>query len=145
MTDAERERIEELLMRAVDDLLDQAEREELEALLDRHPDYRAELDDFRRIKETTDAMTARIVADFEREPPREPPATRTLHTFAFLLLLSSTLVLLGFAAWGLFVEEEIPLLLKVAFAVGGIGTGLLFAHVLRIRMRGRDPYEEIDL
>ncbi len=141
-----REHYEALLMKAVDGVLSADERRELDAYLKDHPELAAELDDFNHIKETTDAMTARILQDARIEPPRPAAPARALIGGSFLLLLAATLLLLGFAGYHIAVDPEVPTLVKLAFALGAGGLAGLLAHVLRVRARaaGRDPYEEID-
>jgi len=141
----DRTRTEELVMRAVDGVLREEERAELERCLERFPEYRDELDDFRDIKETTDAMTARILADFEREPLRPPRADQALVSFGLLALLVGLLVLLVCGGWLFFSASDVPLWLKVSYGCGGGGSLLLLLYFIRLRLRGRDPYEEIDL
>jgi anti-sigma factor RsiW len=140
------ERYEELLMKAVDGLLSPSERRELD---DHHPDCpscAAELADFTEIKETTDAMTARILSDVTIEAFRPSPQARSVLSLGFMLLLAGGLLLLGYAAYALFVDVEVPLPVKVGAGAMGAGTLVLAAYVARVRARalGRDPYEKID-
>ena len=144
---AEHERYEALLNKAVDGLLSASERRELSAHLDGCEACAAELEDFRRIKETTDAMTQRIVRDVEIEPPRETPPARWLLGTSFLVMLFGALLLIGFAAYALFVDPTVPMVVKVGSAAMGAGALGLLAYVLRVRARAagrRDPYDEID-
>ena len=55
-------------------------------------------------------------------------------------------MLLGYAAYALFVDAAVPLPVKLGAGAMGAGTLVLAAYVARIRARamGRDPYEEID-
>ncbi len=141
-----REHYEALLMKAVDGVLSASERQELDAYLTEHPELTAELDDFTHIKETTDAMTARILRDAQIEPPRPTASTRTLISGSFLLLLTAVLLLLGWAGYHIAMDADLPPLVKVAFGLGAVGAVGLLGYVLCVRVRasGRDPYEEID-
>lgn len=143
---AQHERYEQLLMKAVDGLLTPSERRELDEHLAGCPRCRAELDDFAAIKETTDAMTERILRDAAIEPYRPAPTARWVLSLGFLLLLAGGLVLLGYAGYVLFSDLTVPLPVKLGAGAAGLGTLLLAGYVLRIRARsrGRDPYAEID-
>lgn len=140
------ERYEALLMKAVDGLLTPSERTELDAHLASCPDCAAELCDFMAIKETTDAMTERILADADLEPFRPSAPARTVLSIGFLALLAGGFLLLSYAAYALFVDATVPLVVKVGTGALGAGILVLAAYVLRVRIRslGRDPYEEID-
>ncbi|MBW2528320.1 MAG: zf-HC2 domain-containing protein [Deltaproteobacteria bacterium] len=140
------QRYEELLMKAVDGLLAPAERRELDEHLEQCPDCAAELSDFTAIKETTDAMTERILADASIEPIRPSASAGAVLSLGFVLLLLGGLLLTGYAAFALFVDPAVPLTVKLGTGAMGLGTLVLAAYVLRVRLRarGRDPYEEID-
>jgi anti-sigma factor RsiW len=137
---------EALLMKSVDGLLSPDEKAELDAHLASHPELAAELDDFNQIKETTDAMTTRILQDADIEPPRASASTKAVLTTSFLLMLAGSLLLLGFAGYEFAIDSSVPPLVKWGAALAGAGLLVAFAYTLRIRMRaiGRDPYEEID-
>jgi len=141
------ERFEILLVKATDGQLSADERRELDAHLEGCGRCRDELRDFRLIKEATDAMTSRILADAAIEPPREPPRTRGLLGLGFVLLLAGALLLLGFAGYMLFAVSQLPLPIKIALGALAAGSALLLGYALRVRLRarGRDPYREVDL
>lgn len=146
MTDRSHERFEHLLVRATDGLLEPDELAQLERHLEQCERCRDELHDFRRIKEATDAMTARILADASIEPVRPGAATRGVLSLGFLLLAAGALVLVGFAAYLFFFVSPPPLWVRLGVALGALGGLLLLGHVLRVRLRAlkRDPYREVD-
>jgi anti-sigma factor RsiW len=146
-SDHDHERYEILLVKAVDRVITADEQLELDAHLEECQSCRAELDDFVRIKETTDAMAARITNDAIIEPPREPAGVKAALGLGFFLLLAGALLLLGFAGYALFTDATVPLIVKVGAGGLGLGTLVLLAYVLRVRARARrrDPYKEIDL
>jgi len=144
---SDHERYEILLVKATDGVLSTEERGELDEHLAGCADCRAELADFNLIKETTDAMTARILADATIEPPREPGSARRILGLGFVLLLCGALLLLGFAGYTLFTDARVPLIVKVGAGALGLGVLVLSAYVAALRRRAarRDPYKEIDL
>ncbi len=137
---------EGLLMKAVDGLLSDDERRELDEHLASCESCAAELADFRDIQQTTDAMTERILADAQIEPPRLTAPARGAVKLSFALLLAGLLILLGFAGYQMALDSAVPPLIKVAVALVTAGLLGLLGYALRVRARalGRDPYEEID-
>ena len=146
MAEHPREYYEALMMKAVDGLLNDAERRELEAFIAENPEKRSELADFQLISETTDTMRQRILADAAIEPPRESRGVRGLLLVGFLLLLVGVLSLYGHAAFAFASDSSIPVFVKVGAGVAMAGALILFAYALRVRLRGlkHDPYQEID-
>jgi len=138
---------ETLLMKAVDDRLTPADRALLAGHLDRCARCREELADFRRIKGRTDALRERIMRDAMIIPPREGRGRRRLVLVATGLLAAGLLSLLGVAAHEFFTDGEVPLIVKVSVSLLAGGTALLAGLAVgqRLRGRGRDPYQEIDL
>lgn len=135
-----------LLVKATDGCLTPRERQALDEHLATCAECRAELADFRRVKEVTDAMTTRILADAAIEPPRESAATKVWLGLSLGLVGLGVGVLLGFGAWELWADPEVPLILKVALGACALGLGGVGAYLLTVRFAGRsrDPYEEID-
>ena len=144
MTTKDRAYFEGLAMKVVDQVATDDERRELDAYLADHPELREELTDFLEIKETTDAMTQRILATAELNPPPLSGADRRLTTLAFGLLLTSALTLLGFSGWLFLADPEVPAWIKFATLVAAIAVTILFGRHLRSRLAGEDPYEVID-
>jgi anti-sigma factor RsiW len=144
---SDHERYEILLVKATDGQLDAEERRTLDEHLTGCAACRAELEDFNLIKETTDAMTERILADATIEPPREPGTARGILGLGFVLLLCGALLLLGFAGYTLFSDARVPLIVKAGTGALGLGVLVLSAYVAALRRRAarRDPYKEIDL
>ncbi|MFP6685119.1 MAG: hypothetical protein VB934_10410 [Polyangiaceae bacterium] len=140
------ERYESLAVKAVDGQLSAEERAELDALLAQSSERAAELEDFLSIKETTDAMTQRILTTARIEPPRVGRGARWIQRSSFLALLFGALLLCGYGAYHLFVDPELPPVVKLATLVGMSGLFALFSYALTVRLRaaGKDPYQEID-
>ena len=138
------ERAEILMMRVVDGFATDAERRELDELLESRPELREELEDFEAIKGVTDGLSERIRLDAMLEPPRPSPATQTWQRGSWALILVAVLGLVAFAAWSMMRDATLPLTVKVLVTMGAAGAGALFVQALRGRGRGRDPYEEID-
>lgn len=144
---SDHKRYETLLMKAVDGVISEAEREELEGHMVSCSSCREELDDFSELKATTDAMTARILAHAHIEPPRPGPATRAALSIAWLAMLSGLLLMLAFAGWAFARDPTVPDLIKIGAGLCGLGGAILLGYTLMLRFRargGRDPYQEID-
>jgi len=140
------ERYEALLVKATDGLLTDDERSELDVHLESCRECAEELADFHVIKETTDAMTSRILAHATIEPPRLRGAPRAWVIVCWLLMLTGMLLFIGRSGYELVRDETVPLTIKVGIGLLAGGALGLLAYVLRVRARavGRDPYVEID-
>ena len=91
-------------------------------------------------------MTQRILMTARIEPPRVGRGARWIQRSSFLALLFSALLLCGYGAFHLFVDPELPPVVKLATLVGMSGLFALFSYALTVRLRasGKDPYQEID-
>lgn len=139
--------LEMLMMLAVDGELDETTGARLERLLERYPERRAELEDHITIKQETDVLRQRILADAQIEPPRESHGARNTIGLATSLVVAGAATLIGFGLYELFTDPEAPLAVQIGVGLGAFGLLTLLVHVVRLRWRrvGRDPYSEIDL
>lgn len=135
-----------LLMKAVDGVLDTDERTRFDAHLVGCERCRDEFDDFSAIKEGTDLLRARILADARIESPRPSPTQQRLFGLGTLMCVIGALILLGFSVFTFFADVGVPLPLKLGLGLVGLGGLILFLLVARTRLRaiGSDPYSEID-
>lgn len=132
-----------LLTRAVDGLLSEAEAKRLEQLLAARPELAAELADHRAIKATTDAMTARILADAELA---EPPPARVALRLATASVIAGATMLAAVASYLALTDASVPLALRIAIAaiIVGLLTTLAILLLRRLKTHRRDPYRQID-
>lgn len=137
---------EALMMKAVDGFLDRAEAEELDRWLAANPDRAAELEEMTSIKEVTDQMRQRLMADARIEPFREDGGARAMSWLLFTLIFAGLALLCGFGVVQMLSNAEVPGAVRWGAGLATAGTLGLFARVLwtRIRSMGSDPYEEID-
>jgi len=140
------ERYEILLVKVVDGLATDDEQRALDDHLATCQECREELADFTAIKETTDAMTQRILQDARLEPPREEGTRRIFLGLCFALIIGGLLLLAGFGGFQIFTDPTVPMLIRLGLGAAGIGALGLLAYLLKNRLlaRGGDPYEEID-
>ena len=138
---------EALLMKKVDGLLSEEESVLFEHHLSTCEQCQEEFEDFKDVKEVTDMMAERILADAAIEPFRESRQTRTFLGLGMLLFFVGAMVLIGYGAYVFWADPEVPFVIKTGFGLLSVGAVVLFAYVLRVRLRGRsrDPYREIDL
>ena len=140
------ERYEILLVKVVDGLATDDEQRALDDHLATCQECREELADFTAIKETTDAMTERIMQDAIIEPPRESAPARAWIIICSLLVIGGLGLLYGFGALQLLADPSVPLPVKIGTGAAALGVVGLLIYLLRVKLRGagKDPYREID-
>lgn len=140
------ESIQALWVKATDGLLTSQEQVRLDEFLKTQPELRKELEMDMSIKASTDALTQRILAGAQIEPPRPGAATQAMFGLGFVGIFAGLCLLLGFGVHALMTDPEVPIWVQLGVALSGTGTAILFVHALRVRARamGRDPYEEVD-
>lgn len=145
MTDRAHEVFEGLMMKAVDRVITDAEQQTLNTHLLSCEECQHELLDYQQIKETTDHMTQRILSDARREPFRLTTPSRAWLSISYALLFFGALSLLSFVGWQLWMDSELPPLVKVGVTTLALGGLFLFLYALRVRTKGHDPYTKVDL
>jgi ferric-dicitrate binding protein FerR (iron transport regulator) len=144
------DRARELLMRALDDELDAAEREELELLVFEDQELREEWERLARLKEVTANMAM-------RKPPEEmwtgywnSVYSRFERGLAWILVSIGAIVLGSYGAWygvrDLMADADLPMLVKWSILALIVGLVILLVSVIRHRIfvSGSDPYKEIE-
>lgn len=145
----DRDRVNRLMMAALDGEITPDERRELDGMLARHPELRREFESMSRVKEVTGAMTY-------REPPEETwdrywtsVYNRIERGIGWILVSVGSVVLLAYGAWkwleAVWGAAGLPPVVK--FAIMAVATGLLVLAVSVIREKlftyRDDPYKEI--
>lgn len=145
----ERERIEKLMMAALDGELDASGRAELERALAEDAELRAEWERLGRVTEVTRAM--RYV-----EPPNEvwdafwaSAYNRVERGLGWILVLAGATVLAGWGAWALvdalLAAHDVAWPIRLAIVAVVLGGLVLLVSVAREKLfaHRRDPYREI--
>ena len=146
----DRERVNRLMMAALDGEISPDERSELEGILERNPEIRREWEMMSRVKEVTGAMT------YDR-PPEEvwdrywtSVYNRMERGVGWVFVSLGTVVLLAYGAWKWFEtlwgEAGLPWFVKVAIMAVAVGFLVLAVSVIREKLFAyrRDPYKEIE-
>jgi len=145
----DRERVQRLMMAALDDEISPEEQRELDGALERDAAAREEWEKMKRVKEVTGSMTF-------REPPAEvwdgywvSVYNRAERGVAWVLVSVGAIVLLVYGAWkwleALWADAGVPGFVKVAIMAVATGLIVLAVSVLREKLftYRRDPYKEI--
>lgn len=146
MTERTTEALEALCVKAVDGVLTNEERAELERHLEADPELRAALEQDMDIKALTDGLAHRMRADAYIEPPRPSPTARGVLGTGFTLILGAVAVLAGYALYAVLRDPEVPMAVRGGVVALVAGVSVLLGYVVRLRLRahGRDPYTEVD-
>jgi hypothetical protein len=144
------DRNRELLMRALDDELQPAERTEFERVLLDNQELRDEWDRLSRLKEVTADMKL-------RNPPEEmwdgywtSVYSRFERGLAWILVSIGAIVLGSWGAWygvrDLMADADLPTFVKWSILAVIVGLVMLLVSVLRHRIfvSQSDPYKEIE-
>jgi len=142
-------RFQVLLMKAVDEALSPAEKDEFDALLQASPGRQEEWDSMRAIKTITNKMTL-------KEPAKEVWDMYWTNTYnrlerglAWLLITIGAVLLTGYSGFvffeSFFPDPNIPIIVKggVILLLGGLMALSLSVLREKIFTRKSDPYKEV--
>lgn len=144
------ERKRELLAGYVDGELSQSERAEFEERLAINAELRAELEEFKRLKEVTSMARYADLPNEVWESYWESIYKKVERGLGWIFLSVGTILLLGYGLFEilskLFADPTVPLLIKIG--VGAAAAGMIFLLVSFGRERlfayKRDRYREVD-
>ena len=143
------ERHRQLLAGYVDGELSPDERAAFEKELAANPELRAELDEFRSLKEVTDTMTYADLPDEVWESYWANIYRKTERGLGWILFSIGAIVLLCFGAWeafsSLWTDPGSPLWLKVGLSGLTVGAIILLVSFARERVfaYNRERYREV--
>jgi len=145
----DRERVNRLMMAALDGEISPDERRELDAVIDSHPEVRREYEMLGRVKEVTGTMTY-------NKPPEEvwdrywtSVSNRVERGIGWILVSVGAVVVGSYAAWkwleAIWGETGLPLFVRLAILALAAGLLILAVSVVREKIftYRRDPYKEI--
>lgn len=143
-----RERVQQLMMAALDGEVSSDEQRELDGLIAAHPDVAHEWRRFQRLKEVTTNMSLRTPPEETWDRYWQNTYRRTERGIAWLLVSIGAIVLLGYWAWhavlAFFETGSEPLGIRLAIAALTIGLVILAVSVIREKIftNRRDPYQK---
>ena len=148
MTDMERNRFRELMMKSLDGELVEREQIEFDTLL-QNSEYRSELEEYLHIKEATMALKIKSPAPEVWDGYWDGVYNRMERGIAWLLVSIGAVLLLAWAAIeaasALWADSELPLFIKLAVGALCAGLLLLLYSVIRERwfMAKTDKYKGV--
>ncbi len=144
------ERLRQLLAGYVDGELSESERATFESELAKSAELRAELEEFKKLKEVTGTMKYADLPDEVWESYWASVYRKTERGLGWILLSISAILLLCFGAWhlfsGLWTSPEIPLWAKIGISGATVGAIILLVSYGRERLfaYNRDRYREVE-
>ena len=138
-------RAEELICKVVDGLASPEENEELEALMAKHPDLKEELDNQRNLGSALECVGVRELQDDIADQYWGNVYNRLERKTGWVLTIIGVAILAGFGLYQLETDPAIHHAYKIGVAVLVIGLVLVFAGVLkmRLKMHKKDKYSGV--
>jgi hypothetical protein len=144
-----RERFYQLLMGAVDHELTSNEFNEFNHLVDNNPEFRKELEQYKKLKEVTQAMKF-------KSPPKEVWDNYWMNTYnkiergiAWIIFSIGAIILITYglfkAVEAIIADPQLEGIIKIGIIAVLLGLFILLVSVLREKLviRKSDPYKEI--
>jgi len=141
--------LREMLAGYVDGELSGEERQAFEKELGENAELRAELEEFKRLKEVTGMVKYADLPEEVWESYWASLYRKTERGIGWIFLSIGAIILLGFGLYqglsGMYTDPEVPLWMKIG--VSGVGIGVIFLLVSYIRERlfayNRERYREV--
>jgi hypothetical protein len=139
----------ELLAGYVDGELSDEEREAFERELERDPQLRAELNEFRKLKEVTGMMQYADLPDEVWDGYWQNLYRKLERGIGWILFSIGAIVLLSFGVYQFFLElfsdSDVPTIVRISVTVLSIGAVLLLVSFVRERLfaYNRDRYRKV--
>ena len=144
----DRERVQRLMMAALDGEISPDEQRELDAVVAAHPDVAADWKRFTRVKEVTTGMSLRTPPEETWDRYWQSTYRRVERGIAWLLGSIGAIILGGYWMWhaveAFFETSDEPLGIRMAIAALVVGGVILVVSVVREKIftNHRDPYQK---
>ncbi|UCE25292.1 MAG: zf-HC2 domain-containing protein [Candidatus Zixiibacteriota bacterium] len=139
----------ELLAGYVDGELSDEEREAFERELERDPQLRAELNEFRKLKEVTGMMQYADLPDEVWDGYWQNVYRKLERGIGWILFSIGAIVLLSFGVYQFFLElfsdSDVPTIVRISVTVLSVGVVILLVSFVRERLfaYNRDRYRKV--
>ena len=144
-----RERFNQLLMGAVDQELTSSELKEFNLMIEKHPDFRKEWEQYKKLKEVTQAMKF-------KSPSKEVWDNYWMNTYnkfergiAWIIFSIGAIILITYglfkAVESIIADPQLQGIIKIGIIAVLLGLVILLVSVIREKLvvRKSDPYKEI--
>jgi len=137
----------ELLSGYVDGELTQQEAQKVMLLLDSEPDYKKLHDEMLMMRQEVQSLSLQDSELEHLDKLFQEPVTKTSRLFGFALIGVSSVILVAFIMYSVFINAAISLLVKIAVGLLGAGSLFLLYSVLRQRMMStkKDKYNRVKI
>lgn len=143
------ENIHEMLAGYVDGELSEEERHTFEEELNRNPELQAELKEFIKLKEVTGLVKYADLPEEVWESYWQSLYRKTERGVGWIFYSIGAIVLVCYGLYelfsNLFVNPEVPILIKIAVSALAVGSAILLVSLIRERIFAyrRDRYKEV--
>jgi len=137
----------ELLSGYVDGELTQQEAQKVMLLLDTEPSYKKLYDEMMAMRQEVQSLSLQDSELEHLDKLFQEPVAKTSRVFGFALLAVSSVILVAFIMYSVFINAAISLLVKIAVGLLGLGSLFLLYSVLRQRIIStkNDKYNRVKI
>lgn len=141
------DRIGSLLSGLLDDELTQQDRQRIELHLDGCSACKTTLDELVEMREEIGRLKPAQPTDGQWSRIMSVTAVKTSRGLGWVLGLAGASILIGFAAWRVYVDETVSALVKIGVCAAVLGAVLLLTSVVldRLAARKSDRYKDVEL
>ena len=149
MTENEKERCRALMMSAIDGVISPDEKTELQTLLKKYPDLEQELKTFHQLKEVMDKVELQKPKDDLWKTYWYSVYHRMERGLAWFLFSVGAAILIAYglfqAVMEIWVDTDLPLIIKIGIFSAILGTVVLLISVVREKLflRRNERYKEV--
>lgn len=142
------DKMNELISGYLDEELVQGDRQKVEVHLRSCSSCRQVFDDMKKLRDAVSKSSVEVELSKEQlELIMNDLPAKAASGIGWIFLITGVLFLIGFATWHFAIDDEIPMLVKLAVCGTGFGLVSLFVSVFRQRMLAMktDRYKDVQI